>query len=157
MSAMTRLLPATPSSACQTDPAAADSFEHLIHALRHPQALFDDMADPQLFTRCEMADWDATTAAMRQILDRYGVTPAQVLAKLRLAAEFMRHHEIPLEGSPWLCTHHDECDIWARFDIHTALIGPDIAVWQDRFDDVVANRDLRVECFQIWLLSRGPH
>ena len=155
MGAMSRLLQATPSSACQTS-SAVDSFESLIHALRHPRALFADMADPELLTRCEMADWDAIAATIKQILDRYGVAPALVMEKLRLAAEFMRHHDIPLEGAPWLCTHHDECDVWARFDIHTALIGPDISVWQDRFDDVLANRDVRVECFQIWLLSRGP-
>lgn len=155
MGAMSRLLQATPSSACQTS-SAVDSFESLIHALRHPRALFADMADPELLTRCEMADWDAIAATIKQVLDRYGVAPALVMEKLRLAAEFMRHHDIPLEGAPWLCTHHDECDVWARFDIHTALIGPDISVWQDRFDDVLANRDVRVECFQIWLLSRGP-
>jgi len=49
MEAMSRLLQATPSSACQTS-SAVDSFESLIHALRHPRALFADMADPELLT-----------------------------------------------------------------------------------------------------------
>ncbi|MDH0863962.1 hypothetical protein [Mitsuaria sp. GD03876] len=154
MSVDTRSAQEAPPSACLA-PASA-SFERLAEALRRPQVLFKEMADPCLVARCEMADWEATTASLRRILDRYDVAPDLVMAKLHLAAEFMKHHDIPLEGSPWLCTYHDESDIWARYDIHTALSGPDISVWQDRFDDVLASRDLRIECFQIWLLDRGP-
>lgn len=149
-----------PAESCAPPPSAneatRDEFDLLVQALRYPQVVFGDSAEPDLIARCEMADWQASAASLRQVLRQHGVPPAEALAMLRLAGEFLQLHRIRLQGSPWLCTFETDEGAWIRYDIHTSLDPAHVSTWDDRFDDVLMKRRLDRDRFYLRLLSSGP-
>ncbi|WP_431288369.1 hypothetical protein [Roseateles chitinivorans] len=141
---------------CDESSIDHDAVEELMAALRRPHTVFGSAADPDVFARCEMADWDAISAALKSALDQYDVSATDVLAMLRLAGEFMRHHEIYLDGYPWVCTQRDEEGFWVCYRIHTSLGYRHLVTWEDRFDDLLDSRGIDLEGFRLQFASAGP-
>ena len=142
-----------PADHLRSNKAAVDE---LMQALRHPHTVFGSAAEPDVGARCEMADWDAICAALKSALDHYGTSATDVLAMLRLAGEFLRHHEIRLDGYPWVCVQRDEEGFWVCYRIHTSLSHRHLVTWEDRFDDLLDSRGLDLDGFRLQFASVGP-
>ena len=148
----------TPVTGNPDDPSRSGdaAFDELMQALRRPHIVLGHAAEPDVAARCEMADWEAISVALRIALDHYGIPAIDVLAMLRLAGEFMRHHEICLDGYPWVCTQRDEEGFWVCYRIHTSLNCRHLVTWEDRFDDLLDSRGIELEGFRLQFASAGP-
>jgi len=131
-------------------------FERLLEALRNPHLVFGSAADPDLVARCELADWEASGASLKVVLERSGLSAERGLKALQLAGELTRQHRIRLEGSPWFCVFEMDDELWARYDIHTSLSHANAAIWDDRFDDILRKNGLDRERFYLRFLAGGP-
>ncbi|WP_431100659.1 hypothetical protein [Roseateles noduli] len=131
-------------------------FEDLIHALRHPHLVFGEAAGPDLVATCALADWEASSAALKRVLEHGGQSAGDALMALRLAGEFTRQHRIQLEGSPWLCVFEMDDEPWARYDIHTSLSNRAATIWDNRFDDILRKSKLERESFYLRFTDGGP-
>jgi len=131
-------------------------FEDLMHALRHPHLVFGESAAPDLAATCALADWEASAASLKRVLERSGLSARDALRALRLAGELARQHRIQLEGSPWLCVFEMDDESWARYDIHTSLSPHSATIWDNRFDDILRRSKLDRENFHLRFTDGGP-
>jgi hypothetical protein len=132
------------------------TFDGLMRVLRHPHHVFGAAAEPDVVARCELEDWEAIGAVLKKALDQHGASATDAMEMLRLAGEFLRHQDIRLDGSPWLCTHRDDEGFWICYRVHTSLSHRHLVTWEERLDDLLDSRGIDIHCFRLQFASAGP-
>ncbi len=159
MTVQVDLLTGATTSATPSCPGAATAedagFQSLVQALRFPAIVFGDAVASTITAVCDLADWDATSAALKRILRARAKPATELLAMLRLAGEFSRQHGIRLQGSPWLCTFEED-DEWIRYVLHTSLDFDEADTWDSRFEDVLTSHGFLRDCLFVQFSTCGP-